>query len=390
MFVRARSFVAAACAVAVLGWLGAARAADAPIVIPSIASLTGFASFLGKAQADTLHRFETAINKQGGIKGRPIHFEVYDDQSNPQIAVQLINEIMSKKANVVIGPSVTNQCAAILPLVQGKIVQYCISPGVHAAPNSFTFAASVATADVIRALTRYFHAQGWNRIATLTTTDVAGQQADQSIAEAVGLPENSGAQIVDQEHFTATDVTVAAQIAKIKAASPQVLFAWVIGTPFGTALRGIADAGYDIPVGASNADMTLDQMKQWGPYLPTQLFFPGVPFLAGMTPTRSKAALQLFYSVTKDTGLNPDFQTGIAWDPALILTSTLRELGPDASPDQIRDYIEKLHDFAGISGLYDFRDGNQRGLSQKDVVVMRWDAAKNNWVGVSKPGGAAR
>lgn len=302
MFVRPRALLAV-CAFVTLGSMTSARGADTPYVIPSIASLTGFASFLGKAQEDTLHRFETAVNKQGGIKGRPIHFEVYDDQSNPQIAVQLINEIMAKKANVVIGPSVTNQCAAILPLVQGKIVQYCISPGIHAGTNSFTFAASVATTDVIRALERYFHAQGWNRVATLTTTDVSGQQADQSIAEAVALPENSGAQIVAQEHFTATDVTVAAQIAKIKAARPQVLFAWVIGTPFGTALRGIADAGYDVPVGASNADMTFDQMKQWGPYLPKQLFFPGVPFLAGMTPTRTKAALQLFYSVTKDAGV---------------------------------------------------------------------------------------
>jgi hypothetical protein len=38
--------------------------------------------------------------------------------------------------------------------------------------------------------------------------------------------------------------------------------------------------------------------------------------------------------------------------------------------------------------VYDFRDGSHRGLSQKDVVVMRWDAAKTNWVAVSKLGGA--
>jgi branched-chain amino acid transport system substrate-binding protein len=86
--------------------------------------------------------------------------------------------------------------------------------------------------------------------------------------------------------------------------------------------------------------------------------------------------------------VQPDCQTGLIWDPAVLMITALRSLGTDASATQIRDYIDKIHDFAGIAGVYDFRDGSHRGLSQKDVIVMRWDAGKNNWIAVSKLGGA--
>src|SRR5579884_2081673 len=132
---RRGSLIVAVC-ILILDCRLAVPAAETPFIIPSIASLTGYGSFLGKAQEDTLRRFETAVNRQGGINGRPIHFEIYDDQSNPQVAVQAINAIITTKASVVVGPSLTNQCLAVLPLVQGKLVQYCISPGVRAPKDS--------------------------------------------------------------------------------------------------------------------------------------------------------------------------------------------------------------------------------------------------------------
>jgi branched-chain amino acid transport system substrate-binding protein len=167
------------------------------------------------------------------------------------------------------------------------------------------------------------------------------------------------------------------------------LIAWTIGTPTGTVLHGINDAGLDIPVALSNANMTFPAMKQWASFLPKQLLFPGTPFLAGITGSaQQRIAIQQFFEVTKGQGVQPDFQTGLIWDPAVLLITALRSLGTDATATQIRDYIDKIHDFSGIAGVYDFRDGSHRGLSQKDVVVMRWDAAKTNWVAVSKLGGA--
>jgi branched-chain amino acid transport system substrate-binding protein len=382
-------------AIAVLGSLLAAGAVKAPlgaadvqpIVIPSINSMTGSGAFIGKSDEETLRRLETAVNGTGGINGRPIRFQIYDDQSQPQVAVQLFNQILAGGSQFVLGPQLTNLCLAVLPLVQTKIVQYCMSPGVDPPKGSYTFAASVSGPAIFAAIVHYFHAKGWNRIAALTTADATGQQANQRLSGAVDRPENKGEKIVDQEQFAPTDLTVDAQVARIKAASPQVLIAWIIGSPFGTALRSLNNGAITIPVMASNANMALDQLKQWSSYLPPQVFFSGPAFLGGYIPRPQAGAIRRFLSVTKDAGVAPDFQLALGWDPAWILVSALRKLGPNASALQIHDYIESLHDFPGIMGSYDFTTGDQRGLSQKDMTILRWDAAHNDWIAVSKPGG---
>src|SRR5579863_7434972 len=103
-----RPLVAAVLVAALIAAQGASAGqaqANEPYVISAILSLTGFAAFLGQGEARTLKVAEAAVNKSGGINGRPIHFAVVDDQSSPQVAVQLFNDIASK--NVVIGPSLT-------------------------------------------------------------------------------------------------------------------------------------------------------------------------------------------------------------------------------------------------------------------------------------------
>ena len=383
-----RSLVLASLVALVAPFLSAAaRAADPPFVIPTISSLSGGGAFSGNETKDTLGRLETAINRQGGIKGRPIHFEIYDDQSKPQVAVQLLSQILAGGSQVVLGPQLTNACLAVVPFVQTKIVQYCMSPGLDPPKDSFSFAASVSGPDIFSAMVHYFHSKGWNRIATLTTSDATGQQADQRLGGAIALPENKGTQIVDQEHFAPTDLTVAAQIARLKAAAPQVLIVWVIGTPFVTALRGLSDAAFDVPVVGSNSNMIYDLMKQWAPIMPAQLIFSGPGFLGGTIPRAQADAVRQFYSVSKDVGVKPDFGLALSWDPALILVAALRQLGTGATAEQIHAYIEKVHNFPGILGVYDFTNGEQRGLTQKDLTIMRWDAKKDQWDAISKAGG---
>ena len=77
------------------GTLPVAGGAADPFEINAILPLTGPASFLGKEEAQTLGAIESSVNKTGGVRGRQIKFVVQDDQSNPQIAVQLMNAVMA-------------------------------------------------------------------------------------------------------------------------------------------------------------------------------------------------------------------------------------------------------------------------------------------------------
>ena len=68
------------------------------------------------------------------------------------------------------------------------------------------------------------------------------------------------------------------------------------------------------------------------------------------------------------------------WDPARIIVAALHDLGPSATAAGVRDYIAHLRAFPGIGGLYDFVASPQRGLGLSNAVVVRWDAAKQDWL----------
>jgi branched-chain amino acid transport system substrate-binding protein len=122
------------------------------------------------------------------------------------------------------------------PLVTSGPVQYCLSPAIHPKAGSFTFTSNVSTSDYAIAFYRYFKTQNWKRIALITSTDASGQDADEGFEAALNLPEfkTSGLSLVSHEHFNVTDISVSAQIARMRATNPQVVIAYSPGTPFGT------------------------------------------------------------------------------------------------------------------------------------------------------------
>ncbi|HXP94009.1 MAG TPA: ABC transporter substrate-binding protein, partial [Candidatus Binatia bacterium] len=329
-------------------------------------------------------------NKQGGIRGRPIHFVFHDDQTSPQVSLQLLNAIVANHPAIVLGSSLAASCQATLPIVNASgPVEYCLSPALHPARGSFVFASSVSTRDCMIAFIRYFRERGLKRLGAITATDQGGQDADGNIAAALDLPENknAGMSIVAHEHFSFGDISVRAQLARIKAADPQAVLLWGTGTSFATLLRGVSEVGLDVPFGTSNAVMIYAQLKQYASFLPKELLFPGLPFLAQEAPTkRARDVQRQFFDAFAAVNVRPDFIYSTAWDPAVIAISALRALGTNATADQVRNYIANLHDFTGIAGDYDFRTG-QTGLSEKNVMIMRWDAGKETWVAASRLGG---
>lgn len=72
----------------------------------------------------------------------------------------------------------------------------------------------------------------------------------------------------------------------------------------------------------------------------------------------------------------------------MVIVSGLRKIGPDATAAKLRDYLVNLRGWVGVNGPYDYRAVPQRGISEGSMVIVRWDAARNAAVAVSKLGGA--
>jgi branched-chain amino acid transport system substrate-binding protein len=292
-----------------------------------------------------------------------------------------------------LGSSISASCVAIYAIVKDNgPLQYCFSPALHPTPQSYGFSGGPSTVNMSLAVLRYFRDRGWKKIALISTTDASGQDGENVITANLKTPEMKDMQLVDDEHFAVSDVTVAAQIARIKATNPDAIFTWTTGPPTATVLRGLHDAGVDLPTEVNTANIVASQISQYSSFLPTQVYFPGFRFIVRDLPGPAavKATQQQFYDAYAAAGAHPEVSASFAWDPARVLIDALRHVGPQPTAAKIKAYIEQLHDFPGINGMMDFRDGDQRGLSVSAVVVLRWDPAKATFVGVSNPGGTPR
>jgi branched-chain amino acid transport system substrate-binding protein len=367
-----------------------ARSAE-PYTINAILSLTGSGAFLGQDQAAGYNLVEQVVNSSGGINGTPIHFSIADDQSSPQVAAQLASGLIAQHVQVILGSTLVAPCRVIAALVEDNgPFNYCLSNGFQPKTGSYVFSINFSTIDSVGAMIRYFKGRGWTRLAYIVSTDATGQDAETNINAALATAAGTGVQVVAREHFNATDINVAAQMSRIKAANPNVVITWATGSPLGTLLRGVRDAGIDLPLGTSAGNLTYAEMKQFDSIMPAELYFsaPG-PMADGAHIDKQVApAMTAFKAALTKDGIVAQQGYVFAWDSAFATIGALKKLGLGASAAQIRAYLASQHALPGASGIYDFADHPQRGLTISSVYVVRWDRSRNSWVAASEPGGA--
>jgi branched-chain amino acid transport system substrate-binding protein len=381
--------VATLALVSALATCVAAARADDGFEINAILPLTGSGAALGTKERDALHTLEVRVNGDGGVNGRQIHFAVSDDQSNPRTAVQLASALIAKHVAIILGSSSSGLCAAIMPLVKDGPLLYCFSSAIRPEPNGYVFSSGFSTRDLLLVSIRYLHARGLTRVGVVTASDAAGAEAERSIDEAVGLRENRGMQIVARERFDPGDVSAAAQMTRLKTSGAQVVVAWSAGAPFGMLLRSANEAGLALPILTSNDNLTYAQMKQSAGFLPPELLFPAGAAYAGddIADKATRESVEAYRAEFSQQGIRPDNGQSRAWDPAMLLMSAMRKLGPTATAAQLRGYFNDQRGWTGINGDYNFRVVPQRGLGPGGVVIVRWDKAQDTWTGASRPGG---
>lgn len=366
----------------------AARAAD-PYVVNVILPLTGSGAFLGNTMLQSLKAVEGYVNRTGGIAGRPLSFVAADDQTDPKNALLLAQGLIAKGVPIIMGSTTPQACAAIAPLVmQNGPLLYCLTNAGPVVPGGYELYTQPPNDTMLYVVVRYFRLRGLHRLATIFATDGGGVDTEHGLAAVLALPENKDMQVVDNEHFGTSDMSVAAQMTRIKAANPNVLIAWATGTPAGTLFRNARDAGLDVPTLTSPGNLNANFFKQYGAIAPTELYFAAGPYYAdAMNDAPMRTAFANMSSSLALVGAKPDMIAVGAWDPGMLVATALRKLGPNATAAQLRAYITSLRGWVGVNGSYDFRRDPQHGVGINSVLVIRADQGGTKFTPVSRTGG---
>src|ERR1700735_662231 len=183
-----------------IGLLPLGASGDENLTINVILPLTGPAAFVGQDEKAAMQIYETMINKAGGVGGRALHLQILDDESSPQVDLQLVNGIMQQHAAAFLGPALNAGCSAVEPLVRNSgPVDYCLSPALSPKSGSFVFASGQTLATMDFAFARFMLDKKYRRVAQLISTDASGQNGARAFAD--GMAKYPALQLVDAESF---------------------------------------------------------------------------------------------------------------------------------------------------------------------------------------------
>src|SRR4051812_47558113 len=174
----------------------AAQSYDIPVVL----SLSGPAAFLGQQEQQAIQLKEKVLNQAGGIHGKPVRFLFSDDQTSPQVAVQMTQQVLQARPKVVLGSTLTAGCNAMAPLFENGPIMVCFSALIEPKPP-YVFASSVSADAMAEAMLRFARSRGWKRVALVTSTDATGQQGDKSFDKMMARDDFKDMQLVDRVHF---------------------------------------------------------------------------------------------------------------------------------------------------------------------------------------------
>lgn len=360
-----------AAALALSGCSATAAADDGVYRIGLITSQTGPGSQLGVGELQGAKLAVKQINADGGVNGHELELITADDQSNPSQAVLQARKMLGR-VDAFVGPSTSGPCKAIGPLAESaELIDYCLSPGLKPEPGGWQWSASVATRDLTSRLVDYWKSQGITRIGLLTQTDSSGAEGAVSTKEAIA--DVDGMELAGEATFSPDAVSVTAQLQQIARKKPQAIVVWATGAGAGVAFKGMGQVGLDVPVATTDGNLTYAFVDRVKNFLPDPLLIPATRDFWNPEeyPNDEVRELEASYhdAYASAHGEQPDFGPGVAYDGVYLVAEALERAKGDSA--KARTELEKISDFDGVVGMYNFSVEDHRGLAEKDVAIVQ-------------------
>jgi branched-chain amino acid transport system substrate-binding protein len=335
-------------AAAALTLVTAAADAQEKLKIGIITTLSGPPAVLGQQQRNG---FQLAVKTLGGkLGGREVELTVQDDELKPDVAVSKAQGLVERdKVDFVVGPIFSNILAAILKPVtdSGTIL---ISP--NAGTSSFAgkdcnpnlFVTSYQNDQIHEVEGKYAQDNGLKRVFLIAPNYQAGKDSMN------GFKHSFKGEVVDEVYVPLGQLDYSAELAKISAASPDAIFAFLPGGMGVNFVKQFRQAGLADKIKFLSA-FTVDEST-----LPAQQdaaigFFGGSNWAPNLDNPQNKAFVAAY---EKEYGAVPATYAFQAYDTALLIDSALKQTkGDTTNKDALRAALMKA-DFTSLRGAFKF------------------------------------
>jgi branched-chain amino acid transport system substrate-binding protein len=187
----------------------------------------------------------------------------------------------------------------------------------------------------------------------------------------------AGLQIVASEKFGQRDVDMTPQLTRVKAANPEAVVVWSIPPSASLATKNYRDLGIRAPLFQSHGIGNKTYIQLAGPAANGVVFPVGKLLVAEQLPDSDpQKPVLLAYAKAFEAKHGPrNTFGGHAWDALQILFRAMEKAGPDRAG--IREAIENIRNFVGITGVFDFSPRDHNGLDHRAVTMV--EIAGGEW-----------
>jgi len=253
--------------------------------IGAISSLTGSQAAFGEAHRNGYLIALDEINAKGGILGKKVELDFYDDQSKPDQAVQGVSKLVDQDhVPILLGSYSSESTKAIIPSVTQRqaplIIPTATADNVMESKSPWIFRICAGAGDYAKATILFLKDNGAPKTMAIVYENTNFGQSNMKAMNAAAKA--AGINVVAVESYEAKSPDYKAVLQRVKQANPEVIYFASYLLDAGTLMRqaqevdlnpryftsagtGFAAAEFPTPKGAGkNAEYTFS-VSQWLP-----------------------------------------------------------------------------------------------------------------------------
>ncbi|MBW3004149.1 ABC transporter substrate-binding protein [Candidatus Woesearchaeota archaeon] len=304
--------------------------------------LTGPVARLGEWSLRGAQTAIDEINEAGGIDGKMLELVVEDDQCSAQPAVTAVNKMQTQGIDKFIVVCSANS-PAVAPVTEGKSIVFTPSFRLMSLEGKFPhyFSLQPSMRREVTKLFEYVEEQGYETLGIIYNQNDFYESYREIVVE---IAEKQGVDVISIQpsDWLASEFRV--QLAKLKKADPDVIFAGLNPGPYANMLKQKKELGIDIPVIGIWYTQTPDLMEGAGELADGIVYT--YHYKAGSTPEITEYS-ELY---EKRYGEQAEFSSASTYDMVYIMKDLIERC--DDSECMV-DKVKEL-DFEGASGKIKF------------------------------------
>lgn len=365
--------------------LTAAAFAAAPVFadinVGVIASLTGPAAALGAETKKAVAMFPTTVG------GEKVNFILLDDGTDPTNAAKNVRKLISEdKVDAILGPNLIVTANAMADIANTeKTPMVSVAPlDVSGDKRAYVFRSEPAAELMVNRIVADMVEHGAKTVGFIGFSDSWGELLLKALQKAT----EGKMQIVATERYGRADPSVQAQILKVMAAKPDVVFVGASGTPAAMPQITLRERGYKGAIYQSHGVTNKEFLRVGGKNVEGALIPVGPVLVAEQLPDshpNKKTAMAFVKELEAKNG--PDSRStfaGATWDAWLLaqngIVAAQKAKHKPGTPEfraAVRDGIEKTSKLVGTNGVYTMGASDHAGYDASSIVLIKVE--NNHW-----------